>query len=86
MENDTKTRNILTSLFTLLKFTIFFFLVYLYFEKWIKSAKEGNWLLFIMMSIFPIMMLYCIIEAIYNNSNNVYSDMMDAQINAWKKQ
>ncbi len=86
MENDTKTRNILTSLFTLLKFTIFFFLVYLYFEKWIKSAKEGNWLLFIMMSIIPIMMLYCIIEAIYNNSNNVYSDMMDAQINAWKKQ
>ena len=86
MENDTKTRNILTSLFTLLKFTIFFFLVYLYFEKWIKSAKEGNWLLFSIMSIIPSMMIYCVFEEIYSSRNNVYSDMMDAQINAWKKQ
>ncbi len=86
MEKNKETNNLLSSIIQFLYFTIFLFLVYIYFEKWIKSAKEGNWLLFIMMSIIPIMMLYCIIEAIYNNSNNVYSDMMDAQINAWKKQ
>ena len=86
MENNNEGKSFLSSLMGFIKFTIFLILIYLYFERWIRSAKEGNWLLFAVMSIIPAMMVYCVIEEIYNSSNNVYSDMVDAQINAWKKQ
>jgi hypothetical protein len=86
MEQNNENKSFLLSIMTFIKFTIFLFLVYLYFENWIRLAMEGNWLLFAVMSIIPAMMVYCVIEEIYNNSNNVYSDVVDTQIKAWKKQ
>jgi len=86
MEENTENKNILSYFLSLIKFTIIFFLIYLYIEKWIKSAKERNWIVFCIMSIIPVMMIYCLIEKIYNNHNNVYSQMVDAQIKAWENQ
>lgn len=86
MENYKNEGGFLSAVLNLLKITILLFLVYLYFEKWIRSAKEGKWLLFTAMSVIPAMMIYAIIEKINSDSNNVYHDMVDAQIKAWKRQ
>lgn len=86
MKNEKETKNILSDILSVIKFTIILLLLYMYVEKWIKSAKEGNWLVFSIMSIIPIMMIYCLIENYNNNNNNIYGDMIDAQIDAWEKQ
>ena len=51
MENNNEGKSFLSGIMNFIKFTVFLFLVYLYFERWIRSAKVGNWLLFAVMSI-----------------------------------
>ncbi|MBK6834266.1 MAG: hypothetical protein IPG89_08345 [Bacteroidetes bacterium] len=44
----------------MVKVLVFLLLVQIYWEAWIKFYREKQWLYFILMSIIPALMLYCL--------------------------
>jgi hypothetical protein len=63
---------------------LFLFFIDWYLQKWFGALKNGNIILFLLMSILPTYIVYTMcVEAF---TPNVYHDMVDAQISAWKNQ
>ena len=61
MENKKdENRGFLGTLLSMAKVAIVFLLIYMYWEAWIKFYREKQWLYFILMSIIPALMLYCL--------------------------
>jgi len=56
----------LKSLISFIQLIIVILLIQIYIEKWIESYRTKNWLVFILMSIIPAMMLYCLIFGVDN--------------------
>ena len=56
----------LKSLISFIQIIIVILLIQIYIEKWIESYRTKNWLVFILMSIIPAMMLYCLIFGVDN--------------------
>lgn len=56
----------LKSLISFIQLIIIILLIQTYIEKWIESYRTKNWLVFILMSIIPAMMLYCLIFGVDN--------------------
>lgn len=69
---------------TFIWFLLFITFINWYAKVWFGAFKNGNILLFILMSIIPVCIVYDMCVEIF--TPNVYHDMVDAQINAWKKQ
>jgi len=56
----------LKSLWGFVQLVLVVLLIQIYIEKWIESYRTKNWLVFILMSIIPVMMLYCLIFGVDN--------------------
>lgn len=65
-------------------FLLFIAFISWYVKTWFGALRNGNIFLFIIMSIIPVCVAYNMcVEAF---APNVYHDMVDAQIECWKKQ
>jgi hypothetical protein len=72
------------TLSSIIWFVLFVAFISWYVQTWFGALKNGNILLFLVMSILPVCVAYNMcVEAF---APNVYHDMVDAQINAWKNQ
>lgn len=57
---------LIKSFLSLIQFILVILLIQIYIEKWIESYRNKNWLVFILMSIIPTMMLWCLFFGVDN--------------------